>query len=145
MRSSYDQRPATFARLAGHFFTTFPQLEGIGFSHRWGGAVDTCSRFCAFFGTAHHGRVAYALGYTGLGVGATRFGARVMLDLLSGERTELTELELVRSKPVPFPPEPFAYLGVQAVRWSLDRADRRSGRRNLLLRALDAAGMGYDS
>jgi len=145
MRSSYDQRPATFARLAEHFFTTFPQLEGIGFSHRWGGAIDTCSRFCAFFGTAHRGRVAYALGYTGLGVGATRFGARVMLDLLSGERTELTELEMVRSKPLPFPPEPFAYLGVQATRWSLDQADRRSGRRNLLLRALDAVGMGYDS
>jgi glycine/D-amino acid oxidase-like deaminating enzyme len=145
MRSSYDQRPETFTRLAEHFFTTFPQLEGIGFSHRWGGAIDTCSRFCAFFGTAHRGRVAYALGYTGLGVGATRFGARVMLDLLSGERTELTELELVRSKPLPFPPEPFAYLGVQATRWSLDRADRRSGRRNLLLRGLDAIGMGYDS
>jgi glycine/D-amino acid oxidase-like deaminating enzyme len=145
MRASYDQRPATFARLAEHFFTTFPQLEGIGFSHRWGGAIDTCSRFCAFYGTAHRGRVAYALGYTGLGVGATRFGARVMLDLLSGERTELTELELVRSKPVPFPPEPFAYLGVQATRWSLDRADQRSGRRNLWLRALDAAGLGFDS
>jgi glycine/D-amino acid oxidase-like deaminating enzyme len=145
IRASYDQRPATFARLAEHFFTTFPQLEGIGFSHRWGGAIDTCSRFCAFFGTAHRGRVAYALGYTRLGVGATRFGARVMLDLLSGERTELTELEMVRSKPVPFPPEPFAYLGVQATRWSLDRADRRSGRRNLWLRALDAVGMGYDS
>jgi len=51
----------------------------------------------------------------------------------------------VRSKPLPFPPEPFAYLGVQSVRWSLDQADRRSGRRNLLLRALDAIGMGYDS
>ena len=145
VRMAYDQRPATFVKLADHFFTTFPQLEGIGFSHRWGGAVDTCSRFCAFFGTAHHGRVAYALGYTGLGVGASRFGARVMLDLLSGERTELTELELVRSKPVPFPPEPFAYLGVQATRWSLAQADRRSGHRNLWLRALDAAGMGYDS
>jgi len=145
MRSSYDQRPETFTRLAEHFYTTFPQLEGIGFSHRWGGAIDTCSRFCAFFGTAHRGRVAYALGYTGLGVGATRFGARVMLDLLSGERTELTELEMVRSKPLPFPPEPFAYLGVQATRWSLGRADRRSGRRNLLLRGLDAIGMGYDS
>jgi glycine/D-amino acid oxidase-like deaminating enzyme len=145
MRSSYDQRPETFTRLAEHFFTTFPQLEGIGFSHRWGGAIDTCSRFCAFFGTAHRGRVAYALGYTGLGVGATRFGARVMLDLLSGERTELTELEMVRSKPLPFPPEPFTYLGVQATRWSLDRADRRSGRRNLWLRTLDAVGMGYDS
>jgi glycine/D-amino acid oxidase-like deaminating enzyme len=145
LRADYDQRPATFARLADHFFTTFPQLEGIGFSHRWGGAIDTCSRFCAFYGTAHRGRVAYALGYTGLGVGASRFGARVMLDLLSGDRTELTELTMVRSKPIPFPPEPLAYLGVQATRWSLAQADRRSGRRNLWLRALDAAGMGFDS
>ena len=61
--------------------------------------ADTCSRFCAFFGTAHRSRVAYAL----------------------------------------------AYLGVQATRWSLAQADRRTGRRNLWLRALDAAGMGYDS
>jgi len=145
VRAAYDQRPATHLRLADHFFTTFPQLEGIGFSHRWGGAIDTCTRFCAFFGTAHRGRVAYALGYTGLGVAATRFGARVMLDLLSGQPTELTQLEMVRSKPVPFPPEPLAYLGVQATRWSLARADRRSGRRNLWLRALDAADLGFDS
>jgi glycine/D-amino acid oxidase-like deaminating enzyme len=145
IRASYDQRPATFARLAGHFFETFPQLEGLSFTHRWGGAIDTCSRFCAFFGTAHRGRVAYALGFTGLGVGATRFGARVMLDLLSGTDSELTRLDMVRSKPIPFPPEPLAYLGVQATRWSLDRADRNEGKRNLWLRTLDAVGMGFDS
>jgi glycine/D-amino acid oxidase-like deaminating enzyme len=145
VRAAYDQRPATFTRLAEHFFATFPQLEGIAFSHRWGGAIDTCSRFCAFFGTACRGRVAYALGYTGLGVGASRFGAQVTLDLLSGQPTALTELRLVATKPVPFPPEPLAYLGVQATRWSLARADRRGGRRNLWLRALDAAGMGFDS
>jgi len=68
-----------------------------------------------------------------------------MLDLLSGAPTELTELQLARGKPVPFPPEPLAYLGVQATRWSLARADHRSGQRNLWLRALDAAGMGFDS
>jgi hypothetical protein len=51
----------------------------------------------------------------------------------------------VRSKPIPFPPEPLAYLGVQATRWSLARADRHSGHRNLWLRALDAAGLGFDS
>jgi glycine/D-amino acid oxidase-like deaminating enzyme len=145
VRAAYDQRPATFAALAQQFFTTFPQLEGIGFSHRWGGAIDTCSRFCAFFGTAHRGRVAYALGFTGLGVGASRFGARVMLDLLSAQPTDLTRLAMVRSKPVPFPPEPLAYLGIQATRWSLARADRRDGHRNLWLRALDAAGLGFDS
>jgi glycine/D-amino acid oxidase-like deaminating enzyme len=150
VRASYDQRPATFEKLAGHFFDTFPQLEGLAFTHRWGGAIDTCSRFCAFFGTAHRGRVAYALGFTGLGVGATRFGAQVMLDLLSasqrgGAETELTTLDMVRTRPIPFPPEPLAYLGVQATRWSLDRADRNEGKRNLWLRALDTAGMGFDS
>ena len=143
--AGHDQRPATFDRLASHFFATFPQLEGVSFSHKWGGVIDTCSRFCAFFGTARAGRIAYAAGYTGLGVGASRFGARVLLDLLGGEPTELTELEMVRTKPVPFPPEPLRFAGVQLTRWSLARADEREGRRNLWLRALDRAGLGFDS
>lgn len=140
-----EQRPETFTKLAEHFFQTFPHLAGLKFTHRWGGVIDTCTRFCAFFGTAHDGRVAYAAGYTGLGVGATRFGANVMLDLLTGEPTALTELELVRSKPLPFPPEPFKALGVNLTRWSLDRADRNEGKRNLWLRTLDRAGLGFDS
>ena len=87
-----DDDDATFATLSQHFFTTFPQLEGLRFSHRWGGAIDTCSRFSVFFGRAHGGRLVYALGYTGLGVGATRFGARVALDLLDGRATPATQL-----------------------------------------------------
>ena len=76
VRPELDDDEGTFAMLSQHF-TTFPQLEGVRFSHRWGGAIDTCSRFSVFFGTAHGGRVAYAVGYTGLGVVSTRFGARV--------------------------------------------------------------------
>jgi glycine/D-amino acid oxidase-like deaminating enzyme len=145
VRAEYDHRPATYRKLAGHFFTAFPQLEGLRFSHAWGGAIDTCSRFTAFFGTAHGGRVSYAVGYTGLGVGATRFGAEVMLDLLSGERTERTELEMVRSKPLPFPPEPVKWAGIGLTKWSLDRADHNQGRRNLWLKAMDTLGLGFDS
>jgi glycine/D-amino acid oxidase-like deaminating enzyme len=145
VRPSYDQRPATFEMLARQFFETFPQLEGLRFSHRWGGALDTCTRFCAFFGTAYGGRAAYALGYTGLGVGATRFGAEVMLDLLDGADTERTRLELVRSRPLPFPPEPFAWAGIELTRRSLAAADRNQGRRNLWLRSLDRVGLGFDS
>lgn len=140
-----DHRPETYLKLAEHFFTCFPQLEGLKFSHAWGGAIDTCSRFSAFFGTAHEGKVAYAAGYTGLGVGATRFGADVMLDLLSGEKTERTELEMVRSKPMPFPPEPFAWTGITMTKWSLARADRMGGHRNLWLKTLDRFGLGFDS
>ena len=131
--------------LAEHFYQTFPQLEDVCFSHKWGGVIDTCSRFCVFFGTARSGRLAYAAGYTGLGVGASRFGAQVLLDLLGGEPTELTELELVRTRPIPFPPEPVRSVGVQLTRWSLARADRSEGRRNLWLRTLDRVGLGFDS
>jgi glycine/D-amino acid oxidase-like deaminating enzyme len=142
---AHDQRPETFELLASHFFETFPQLEDLTFSHRWGGAIDLCTRFCAFFGTGIGGSVAYALGYTGLGVGATRFGANVMLDLLAGTPTERTELEMVRSRPLPLPPEPLAYPSVQLTRRAIAKADRNEGRRGPYLRTLDKLGLGFDS
>ncbi|WP_017236546.1 NAD(P)/FAD-dependent oxidoreductase [Streptomyces sp. SS] len=145
VRAEHDRRPETYATLADHFFTTFPQLEGVRFSHAWGGAIDTSTRFCVFFDTSHRGKVAYAAGFTGLGVGATRFGAEVMLDLLAGARTERTGLELVRRKPLPFPPEPVRSIGINITKWSMARADRNEGHRNLWLRALDRFGLGFDS
>lgn len=140
-----DQDQRTFERLAQHFFATFPQLEGVRFSHRWGGAIDTCSRFSLFVGTAHRGRVAYAAGYTGLGVGASRFGARAALELLDGERSGIEQLAMVRRRPVPFPPEPLRSAVIQLTRNRLAAADRRGGRRGLWLAALDRVGLGFDS
>jgi len=145
IRSRYENRPASYRRLASHFFTTFPQLEGLRFSHRWAGAIDTCSRFSAFFATAHSGRVAYSAGFTGLGVAATRFAGNVMLDQLTGQNTWRTNLEMVRTLPTPFPPEPFAFPAVQATRYALDRADHRRGKRGLFLTTLDRLGLGFDS
>ena len=83
-------------------------------------------------------------------MGETRIAHRlsdVLVDrtLLAGERTERTELEMVRKRPLPFPPEPAAAMGINATRWSLDRADHNRGRRNLLLKTLDALGLGFDS
>jgi len=145
VKAEYDQREETFARLAAHFYATFPQLESVKFTHKWGGAIDTCSRFFSFFTTAYGGRVAYAAGYTGLGVGATRFGANVLLDLLAGTPTERTRLQLVTKKPLPFPPEPLAWLGVRITAAAMIRADRRQGRRGPWLKLMDAVGMGFDS
>jgi glycine/D-amino acid oxidase-like deaminating enzyme len=140
-----DEDDATFATLSQHFFTTFPQLEGLRFSHRWGGAIDTCSRFSVFFGRAYGGRVVYALGYTGLGVSATRFGARVALDLLDGRTTPATQLRMVRRRPVPFPPEPLRFGVIALTRNRLAAADRNEGRRGVWLRTLDRLGLGFDS
>ena len=139
-----DQRPETFEMLARNFFATFPQLEGISFTHRWGGAIDTCSRFCMTFGKALGGRAVYIVGFTGLGVGASRFGARVAIELADGVDSELTRLRLVRTRPFPFPPEPIRWAGITLTRKELARADE-TGRRGLWLRALDRVGLGFDS
>lgn len=142
---SLEQRDATHNILAEHFFDTFPQLDGLRFTHRWGGVIDTCTRFTVTFGTHLDGRVAYAVGYTGLGVGASRFGARVCLDLLDRPDSPLLDLDFVRRSPLPFPPEPLRWIGISLTRRALERADRRGGRRGPWLRALDAAGLGFDS
>ncbi|WP_321936294.1 FAD-dependent oxidoreductase [Paraburkholderia sp. J8-2] len=145
VKAGYEDREDSYRTVAKHFFTTFPQLAGIRFTHRWAGAIDTSTQFCAFFATAMRGRVHYGAGFTGLGVGATRFAANVLLDRCEGLSTERTKLRMVRKMPLPFPPEPMRYLSIQLARWSLNRADHNGGRRNLYLRVLDALGLGFDS
>ncbi len=141
----HDDRTESFQHLASNFFCTFPQLEGVSFSHRWGGVIDTSTRLCAFYAQAFGGKVAYAAGFTGLGVGATRFAANVLLDKIHGLDTERTRLRMVREIPLPFPPEPLAYASIRAAQWALKKADRNNGKRNFLLRAMDAVGLGFDS
>lgn len=141
----YDQRDQTHSMLAEHFFETFPQLEGLHFTHRWGGPIGTTTRFAPTWGTAHDGRLSWVGGYTGLGVGASRFGASVALDLVFGMATERTELRMVRESPFPFPPEPLRWVGVGLTRKAIQRSDRRQGKRGLWLRLLDHFGIGFDS
>ena len=145
VRQEYETDAETYAHLAEAFLETFPQPKGIKFTHGWGGAIDTCSRFSPFWGQAHRGRVAYVLGYTGLGVASTRFGAQVMLDILDGVDNERTRLRMVRKKPMPFPPEPFRFIFIRLTQWSINQADKNQGKRNLWLRLLDSLGLGFDS
>jgi glycine/D-amino acid oxidase-like deaminating enzyme len=140
-----DHRRATYDLLATHFRTTFPQLDDVPFERWWGGAIATTSRFTVTFGDELDGRVVWALGYTGLGVATTRFAGRVLTDRLLDPTSPLLELELVRSKPFPFPPEPLRWVGVELTRRAIARADRREGRRGPWLATLDRFGIGFDS
>ncbi len=140
-----DRRPATFEKLEAQFFRAFPQLEGLGFPYRWGGAIDTTTRFTVTFGQTMGGRVTYALGYTGLGVGASRWAGGVVRDFILRPDEDRLQLRIVTSSPVPFPQEPLRSLTIDIVRHELDRADRDEGRRGIILRTLDALGIGFDS
>jgi glycine/D-amino acid oxidase-like deaminating enzyme len=141
----FQQRPESFAGLSKRFFQNFPQLEGLRFSHQWGGPISTTTRFCMDVGAAFGGRVSWAIGYTGLGVVASRFGARVALDLLDHPNSPRLKLDLVRKRSFPWPPEPIRNLAVQLTQRELARADENEGRRGPWLRMLDFAGLGFDS
>lgn len=139
-----EQRPETHRLLATHLVETFPALDGIEITNAWGGAIDSTSRFTPTFGTAMGGKLGWAVGFTGLGVGSSRFGVLAALDLLAGVETERTRLSMVRRAPIRFPPEPLRWPVIELTKRALAREDR-TGRQGLWLRLLDRIGVGFDT
>ena len=95
----YEDAQARYEQLAQEFFEVFPQLNDVKFSHRWGGIIATSTRFCMVPGVIFDGRVAWCVGYTGLGVGATRFGARIGIELLGYKPSDILNMQFVRARP----------------------------------------------
>ncbi len=135
--------PARFEQLSKEFFETFPQLSGVKFSHRWSGIIATSTRFCMVPGSTYNGRVAWAIGYTGLGVGATRFGARIGIELLGYQPSDILDMQFVQKKPMPWAPEPFRWFGVRFTQQALVNADANNGKRGLWLQLLDKLNLGF--
>jgi glycine/D-amino acid oxidase-like deaminating enzyme len=122
-----DRELATYQRLALSFFKTFPQLEDIGFTHAWAGPIAMSTRMAMHFQRYFGGKVVWAGGYSGFGVTASRFGARVGLDLLHGRQTRELDLEFARTLPRRIPREPFRWIGAKLTMHALDDADERRG------------------
>ncbi len=135
--------PACYEQLAREFFEMFPQLDDVKFTHQWGGIIATSTRFCMVPGVAHDGRLAWSVGYTGHGVGASRFGARIGIELLGYQPTDIINMQFVRGKTLPWAPEPFRWLGVRLTQRALIKADRNHGKRGLWLSFLDKLGLGF--
>jgi hypothetical protein len=88
--------------------------------------------------------VAYGLGYTGHGLGSTHLAGRILAHMVLDRPSALLDLRLVRRKPFPYPPEPFRSWAVGVVSRDLRRVDAGQPP-SLLLRALDALGIGLSS
>jgi glycine/D-amino acid oxidase-like deaminating enzyme len=141
--SKYMDATARYEQLAKEFFELFPQLDDVKFSNRWGGIIATSTRFCMVPGVAHEGRLAWSVGYTGHGVGASRFGARIGIELLGYEPSDVLNMKFVTSKSLPWAPEPFRWVGVKLTQKALVRADKNGGKRGLWLKFLDMLGLGF--
>ena len=135
--------PARYEQLAREFFEFFPDLHDVKFSNKWGGIIATSTRFCMVPGSVFDGRVAWAIGYTGLGVGATRFGARIGIEMLGYEPSDILDMQFVKKRALPWAPEPFRWFGVKMTQLALIKADKNNGRRGLWLKFLDSLGLGF--
>jgi glycine/D-amino acid oxidase-like deaminating enzyme len=128
------------ARVVANFRHLFPMLADVRLDDAWGGPIDiTADRFPEI-GSQHGGRLLYAHGFAGNGVGPSRLAGRILAARLAGRGDPIGDLPLVERRQRHLPPEPFRSLGARAIREALIRRDDAldAGRRPGLLTRLVA-------
>ena len=127
-------------RVAANFRHLFPMLADVHFEDGWGGPIDiTADRFPEI-GSRDGGRVLYAHGFAGNGVGPARLAGRILAARLAGRADPIAQLPLFGRRQRFLPPEPFRSIGARAIREALIRQDDAldAGRRPGLLTELVA-------
>jgi len=136
-----DKSPAPFIRLVESFYRTFPQLQSeIKFSHAWSGPIGLTTRMAVHYQKYHDGNMIFAGGYSGFGVTATRFGARVGLAILDGVDIPETHMQFATTEPNYIPPEPFRWIGAKVTMYALDTLDAKGGWRVLWIKLVEKMG-----
>jgi glycine/D-amino acid oxidase-like deaminating enzyme len=127
-------------RVIANFRHLFPMLADVRFEDAWGGPIDiTADRFPEI-GSLLGGRVLYAHGFAGNGVGPARLAGRILAARLARRTDPLAMLPLFDRRQRFLPPEPFRSIGARAIREALIRQDDAldAGRRPGLLTSLVA-------
>jgi hypothetical protein len=88
----------------------------------------------------HRGKMIYAGGYSGFGVTATRFGARVALDILDNVDSPETKLGFAITQPGYIPPEPFRFIGAKLTMYALDTLDEKGSWRKPWINMVEKMG-----
>jgi glycine/D-amino acid oxidase-like deaminating enzyme len=118
--SSGNYRPA-IEKLKRSLLTTFPQLEGVRFTHEWGGTMGFTRDFTPSVGRLDGAdNVFYAACCNGEGVVMTQLGGMILARLVAGDADPLTKLPIV-DRPLPqLGPEPLRSIAVRLARWGME-------------------------
>lgn len=135
-----DKKVEPYIRLARNFFDTFPSLSDIRFSHAWSGPIALTTRMAVHYQHYYSGDMIYAGGYSGFGVTATRFGARVGLAILDNVDIPERKLEFAKTLPAYIPPEPLRWIGAQITMYALDTVDEKAGWRIPWIKMVEKMG-----
>jgi glycine/D-amino acid oxidase-like deaminating enzyme len=113
-RSELDA--AVVARVAAHLHAFFPGLAGRAVTHAWGGPIDASPTHLPMVLPLPGGRAFAAAGYTGNGVGPSHMVGRTLASLALDRRDDPSRLAFVDPSPPRVPPEPFQWIGAEAIR-----------------------------
>lgn len=123
----YDSSPSSgnyqpvLDRLHHSLIQTFPQLEGIGFTHGWGGTMGFTLDFMPSVGALDDAQnVFYAVGFNGEGVVMTQLAGKILAQLIDGEAGGITRLPIVSRRMPYVGHEPLRYLGVKLTEAALN-------------------------
>jgi len=138
---AHDKTPEPYIRLLESFYRTFPQLKDeVKISHAWSGPIGLTTRMAVHYQKYHDGKMVYAGGYSGFGVTASRFGARVGLAILDGDDIPETRMTFAKTIPAYIPPEPFRWIGAKITMYALDSLDEKGGWRKLWVKMVEKMG-----
>lgn len=115
----------TIASLTALLTSFFPLLTGVEITHAWSGVLGVPRDWCATVTLDRTTGLGWAGGYVGSGVATANLAGRTLRDLVLGESTDLTALPWVNHRVRRWEPEPFRWLGVQALYAAYREADRR--------------------
>ena len=122
------------AAIRQHLLEYFPGLAGKRVTHAWGGPIDASPTHLPFVLPLRRGRAFVAAGYTGNGVGPTNMVGRTLASLALDRRDEAASLAFVDPRAHHVPPEPFHWIGGEAIRLGIlakeeaEMAERAPGR-----------------
>jgi glycine/D-amino acid oxidase-like deaminating enzyme len=128
IKGETEHHEATHQMLRRMLVEWFPTLQGVRFSHAWGGVLGVPRDIIPTFSFDRSTGIAMAAGYAGHGVATANLAGRVLADLITGADTELTRLPLVNHRSPSWEPEPLRWLGVRTVQLGLARVDARAER-----------------
>jgi glycine/D-amino acid oxidase-like deaminating enzyme len=135
-----ESRSEVHDRIAAALVELFPQLDGVGITHRWGGVLGVPRDWRPSVGLDRSTGLAWAGGYVGEGVAAANLAGRTIADLVLRPDSELAALPWVQHRSRRWEPEPLRWAAINGARrlagWIDDRESDR-GRTPRLASVLD--------
>lgn len=131
IRPGFDHEGSVFDDLRATLTQMLPQLDGVGFTHAWGGPLGIARDWHPSVGLDTETGLGWAGGYVGDGVAASNLAGRTLADLVRGRDTPLTSLPWVGHRSRRWEPEPLRWLGINGglrLGLSADREEERTGR-----------------